>query len=82
MTSFSMREAVQYPIVLQHLRLQGGTGNVMEALGWSAARFDEGFALTIRLQNENLLKLLYSNYNKNLIVAELTLPGRENGDEG
>lgn len=61
--------------VIKGILLRGGTGNVMEALGWDSSRFDEGFQFANELQNLNLVKLLYSNFNKNLIVVELTLLG-------
>lgn len=50
-------------------------GNVMEALNYDTSKFDEGFALALDMDNGNLVKLLYSNFNKNLIVVEITLPG-------
>jgi hypothetical protein len=64
-------------LVLKFLREKGGTGNVMEALGWEASKFDEGFAFANELQNQDLVKLIYSNFNKNLVVVELTLLGHK-----
>lgn len=64
-----------YWVVLEGLRGKGGTGNVMEILNWDAMRFDEGFRIANEMQNRDLLKLLYSSFNKNLIVVELTLLG-------
>lgn len=65
----------QYQQVLKFVLSKGNTGNVMEALNWDATRFDHGFALANEMQNLDLVKLLYSNFNKNLIVVELTLIG-------
>ncbi len=62
-------------VILKVTLENGGTGNVMYALGWDVDRFDEGFALANELQNFNWVKLLYSNFNKNLVVVELTLIG-------
>ncbi len=62
-------------IVLENLANQGGTGNVVEFLNYSAADFDKAFEFANNLQNKDLVKLLYSNYTKNLIVVELTLLG-------
>lgn len=64
-----------YYQIAKGIKKQGGTGNVMDALQWGSARFDEGFVLANELQNLNWIKLLYSNYTKNLIVVELTLVG-------
>lgn len=60
-------------MVVKKLCAQGGTGNVLEFLGYGSSQFDEGFTLANNLQNKDLIKLLYSNFNKNLIVAEATL---------
>lgn len=62
-------------LVLQKLSAAGGTGNVMEFLNYSAADFDKAFEFANNLQNKDLVKLLYSNFNKNLVVVELTLLG-------
>lgn len=62
-------------LVLQKLSTAGGTGNVMELLNYSAVDFDKGFEFANNLQNKDLVKLLYSNFNKNLVVVELTLLG-------
>ena len=62
-------------IVLENLANQGGTGNVVEFLNYSAADFDKAFEFANNLQNKDLVKLLYLNYTKNLIVVELTLLG-------
>ena len=62
--------------ILKHLVKAGGTGNVMEFLKYDASDFQKGFDLANDMQNQDYLKLLYSNFNKNLIVVELTLLGR------
>jgi hypothetical protein len=53
-----------------------GFGNVMEALGWDQLRFQEGFDLANSMQNMDLIKLIYSNFNQNNIVVEFTLLGK------
>ncbi|QLH31835.1 MAG: hypothetical protein HWD62_04785 [Cyclobacteriaceae bacterium] len=65
--------------VLQSLVKKGSVGNVMEFLNWSQVDFDKGFEFANNLQNKDLVKLLYSNFNKNLIVVELTLEGIKYG---
>ncbi len=62
--------------VLKQLVKAGGTGNVMEFLKYDANEFQNGFDLANDMQNRDWVKLLYSNFNKNLIVVELTLLGR------
>lgn len=65
--------------VLRTLVKLRGTGNVMETLGWPNSKFDEGFQFANTLQNLDMVKLLYSNFNKNLVVVELTLLGEREG---
>lgn len=65
--------------VLWQVRARGGMTNIMEILQWSPARFEEAFAFANDLQNRDLVKLIYSNFNKNQIVVELTLPGEKLG---
>lgn len=62
--------------VLKHLVKAGGTGNVMEFLKYDASEFQKGFDVANDMQNLDYVKLLYSNFNKNLVVVELTLLGR------
>lgn len=67
-------------IVLRNLVKKGGIGNVMEFLNYSQTDFDKGFEFANNLQNKDLVKLLYSNFNKNLVVVELTLIGTKAGN--
>jgi hypothetical protein len=62
--------------VLKHLVKAGGTGNVMEFLMYGSSEFQKGFDIANDMQNLDYVKLLYSNFNKNLVVVELTLLGR------
>lgn len=64
-----------YIVILKYLAINGGIGNVMEALNFDSARFEEGFAIALQMDNQNLVKLLYSNFNKNMIVVEMTRVG-------
>jgi hypothetical protein len=66
---------MDYTPLLKFIHQKGGTGNVMEALGWDASRFDEGSCIALDMDNLNYVKRLYTNFNKNLIVVELTLVG-------
>ncbi len=62
--------------ILKHLVKTGGTGNIMEFLKYNASEFQKGFEIANDMQNLDYIKLLYSNYNKNIVVVELTLLGR------
>jgi hypothetical protein len=61
--------------IIQQLAKSGGTGNVIEFLNFTPLDFDKGFSIANEMQNKDLVKLLYSNFNKNLIVVETTLLG-------
>jgi len=66
---------MDYTPILKFVHQKGGMGNVMEALDWDNSRFEEGSQIALALDNLNYAKMLYSNFNKNLIVVELTLVG-------
>ena len=56
---------------------QGGTtGNVMEFLGYTSADFQKGFDIANEMQNRDLVKLLYSNFNQNKVIVEFTVLGK------
>jgi hypothetical protein len=69
-----------YLIILNALSDKGGTGNIMEILSYSSSQFEDGFMIANQMQNMDLVKLLYSNFNKNTIVVELTLLGENKND--
>lgn len=68
---------MDYTSILRAIQQKGGKVNVMDLLGWEATKFDEGFHFASHLQNQNYVKLVDSNYNRNQIIVELTLTGAE-----
>jgi hypothetical protein len=64
-----------HQIVLTGLQKSGGTGNVMQFLNYQAEDFQKGFEVANDMQNLNFVKLLYSNFNKNQVIVEITLLG-------
>ena len=56
---------------------EGGNGNVMNALGFQQDNFQTGFEIANNIQNMDLVKLLYSNFNQNKIIVEFTLLGKK-----
>ncbi len=62
-------------IIIREIGKKGGTGNVMASLGYSPADFQKGFDIANEMQNRDLVKLIYSNFNQNNIVVEFTLLG-------
>ena len=62
--------------VIKGIGDQGATGNVMEILALPNSDFQQGFDLAVDMQNRDLVKLLYSNFNQNKIILEFTLLGK------
>jgi hypothetical protein len=65
------------PLIIKGIGASGSTGNVMEALAWPRENFEMGFEIANEIQNMDLVKLLYSNFNQNKIIVEFTLLGKK-----
>jgi hypothetical protein len=50
--------------------------NVMDALGYSQDNFQQAFDIALEMDNRNLVKLIYSNFNASKVIVELTLIGK------
>lgn len=50
--------------------------NVIEALGYGSDRFQDAFDVALEMDNRNLVKLLYSNFNDGKVIVEFTLLAR------
>lgn len=50
--------------------------NVVEVLGYGQDKFQEAFDIALEMDNQNLVKLLYSNFNVGKVVVEFTLIGK------
>lgn len=53
--------------------------NVVEVLGYGQDRFQDAFDVALEMDNRDLVKLLYSNFNVGKVVIEFTLIGKEAG---
>jgi hypothetical protein len=51
--------------------------NVIETLGYGADQFQRGFEVALEMDNLNLAKILYSNFDQGKVVVEFTLLGRK-----
>jgi hypothetical protein len=47
--------------------------NVIEVLGYNADRYQQAFDVALEMDNRNLAKLLYSNFNAGKVIIEFTL---------
>ena len=50
--------------------------NVVEVLGYDSTNFQRAFDIALEMDNQSLVKLLYSNYNAGKVVVEFTLIGK------
>ena len=62
--------------VIQGIGDSGGNGDVIKILGLSQSAFQDGFEIANGIQNLDLIKLLYSNFNQNRVIVEFTLLGK------
>jgi hypothetical protein len=47
--------------------------NVIDALNYSSENFQKAFDIALEMENRNLVKLLYSNFQAGKVVVEYTL---------
>lgn len=47
--------------------------NVMDAFNYSSENFQKAFDIALEMENRNLVKLLYSNFQAGKVVVEFTL---------
>jgi hypothetical protein len=59
--------------VLQSRRPDTDMVNVMEALGYGPDKFQEAFDVALAMDNRDLVKLIYSNFNAGKVIVEFTL---------
>jgi hypothetical protein len=50
--------------------------NVIEALGYGTDKYQVAFDIALEMDNHNLAKLLYSNFNAGKVIVEFTLLAR------
>lgn len=71
-----MRFQNQINKVLQSRRQDSDMINVMEVLNFSSDKFQEAFDIALEMDNRNLVKLIYSNFNQSKVIVEFTLIGK------
>ena len=59
--------------VLQSIQPDTDMIDVMKALGYGSDQFEHAFDVAREMDNQNLVKLLYSNFNTQKVVVEITL---------
>lgn len=63
--------------VLKARRADTDMLNVVEVLGYPSEKFQQAFDVALQMENRNLVKLLYSNFNAGKIIVEFTLLGKK-----
>lgn len=63
-------------IVLNARKPDSDMLNVVEVLGYTADNFQRAFDIALEMDNQSLVKLLYSNFNAGKVVVEFTLIGK------
>jgi hypothetical protein len=59
--------------ILQSRRVETDMLNVIEALDYGPDQFQQAFDIALEMDNRNLVKLLYSNFDARKVVVEFTL---------
>ena len=63
-------------IILKARKPDSDMLNVIEVLGYDADNFQRAFDIALEMDNQSLVKLLYSNFNAGKVVVEFTLIGK------
>ena len=68
-----MKFEKEIAIVLQARRIETDMINVIEALNYGPDSFQQAFDVALEMDNRNLVKLLYSNFDAGKVIVEFTL---------
>ncbi|MFZ6013665.1 MAG: hypothetical protein ACOYXT_25220 [Bacteroidota bacterium] len=68
-----MKFETEISTVLKSRRPDTDMINVMEALALGKGQFQQAFDVALEMDNRNLVKLLYSNFDAGKVIVEFTL---------
>ena len=71
-----MKFEKEITIVLKSRKADSDMINVVEVLGYNSEMYQQAFDIALEMDNRNLAKLLYSNFNAGKVVVEFLLPGK------
>jgi hypothetical protein len=71
-----MKFEKEIAIVLKSRKPDTDMLNVIEVLGYEPNDFQHAFDIALEMDNQSLVKLLYSNFNAGKVVVEFTLIGK------
>lgn len=72
-----MKFEKEIAIILQSRRPDSDMLNVIEVLSYGKDEFQQAFDIALEMDNRNLVKLLYSNFNAGKVIVEFTLVGKK-----
>jgi hypothetical protein len=62
--------------VLQSRRTDSDMIDIIAVLGYTSDKYQQAFDIALEMDNLNLAKFLYSNFNSGKVVVEFTLLGK------
>jgi flagellar biosynthesis regulator FlaF len=71
-----MKFEKEIAIIVKARRPETDMLNVIEALGYDQDSYQRAFDIALEMDNQSLVKLLYSNFNAGKVVVEFTLIGK------
>ena len=71
-----MKFEKEIEIILKSRKADTDMLNVIEALGYTQENYQRAFDIALEMDNQSLVKLLYSNFNVGKVVVEFTLVGK------
>jgi hypothetical protein len=75
--SIGMNWEKEISLVLQSRKDDTDMINVLDVLPYGPDEFQRAFEVALEMENQNLVKLLYSNFNAQKIIVEFTLLGKK-----
>ena len=72
-----MRFEKEIETVLGARRTDSDMVNLLEVLGYDNDNFQKAFDVALEMENQDLVKLIYSNFNAGKVVVEFTLLGKK-----
>ena len=75
--NFEMKFEKEIATVLRSRRSDTDMLDVMVALGYMRDKFQHAFDVALEMDNRNLAKLLYSNFDAGKVIVEFTLLGKK-----
>ena len=73
----NMKYDKEIDLVLRSRRSDSDMLNVLEVLRYESDKFQDAFDIALEMDRQNLVKLLYSNFDAGKVIVEFTLLGKK-----